>query len=40
MTRRDAVPPDGPWAPVWTVMRTLAGLHGAQNVRLTAWFDS
>ncbi|MGA5817507.1 hypothetical protein ACPC54_06565 [Kitasatospora sp. NPDC094028] len=40
MTRREAVPPDGPWAPVFTVMRTLAHLHGDENVRLTVWFDS
>ncbi|MFH8387992.1 hypothetical protein ACH4E7_45195 [Kitasatospora sp. NPDC018058] len=26
--RRDAAPVDGPWQPVWTVMRTLAGVHG------------
>ncbi|MFJ2808073.1 hypothetical protein [Kitasatospora sp. NPDC087271] len=40
LTRRDAIPQDGPWAPVFTVMRTLAELHGAENVRLTVWFDS
>ncbi|MFJ9691137.1 hypothetical protein [Kitasatospora sp. NPDC101183] len=40
MTRREAVRPDGAWAPVFTVMRTLAGLHGEGNVRLTVWFDS
>lgn len=27
------------WAPVWEVMRTLAGLHGAEHVRLVVWFD-
>ncbi|MET7789737.1 hypothetical protein ACFYSJ_07380 [Streptomyces sp. NPDC005248] len=27
------------WAPVWDVMRTLAGLHGAEHVRLVVWFD-
>ncbi|MEV7148402.1 hypothetical protein AB0O05_18095 [Streptomyces sp. NPDC093084] len=37
--RRDAVPADGPWTPVWTVMETLAGVHGEENVRLVAWFD-
>ncbi|MFB7907119.1 hypothetical protein ACFC1T_11865 [Kitasatospora sp. NPDC056076] len=40
LTRRDAVPPNGPWAPVFAVMRTLADLHGPDNVRLTVWFDS
>ncbi|GAB7109400.1 hypothetical protein JCM4814A_77140 [Streptomyces phaeofaciens JCM 4814] len=40
LTRRDAVPEDGDWAPVWTVMRTLAELHGGENVRLVVWFDS
>lgn len=40
MTRREAVPPDGTWAPVWTVMRALAGVHGAANVRLVVWFDN
>lgn len=24
--------------PVWSVMETLAGLHGPDNVRLVAWF--
>lgn len=37
--RRDAVPADGPWQPVWTVMRALAGVHGDQNVRLAVWFE-
>ncbi|MGA5816717.1 hypothetical protein ACPC54_02465 [Kitasatospora sp. NPDC094028] len=37
--RRDAVPADGPWEPVWTVMRTLAGVHGERNVRLVVWFE-
>jgi hypothetical protein len=37
--RRDAVPADGPWAPVWTVVETLAVVHGEENVRLVAWFD-
>ncbi|MEV7175724.1 hypothetical protein [Kitasatospora sp. NPDC093679] len=39
MVRRDAVPPDGPWAPVWQVMGALAGVHGAANVRLVVWFE-
>ncbi|MBY8846687.1 hypothetical protein [Streptomyces sp. SP2-10] len=26
------------WGPVWSVMRTLGELHGADNVRLVAWF--
>ncbi|MFG2913712.1 hypothetical protein ACGF0D_12575 [Kitasatospora sp. NPDC048298] len=37
--RRDAVPADGSWQPVWTVMRTLADVHGEQNVRLVVWFE-
>ncbi|RFS80971.1 hypothetical protein D0T12_34435 [Actinomadura spongiicola] len=37
--RRDAVPADGPWQPVWTVMRALADIHGAPGVRLVVWFD-
>ncbi|MGC0418146.1 hypothetical protein [Embleya sp. AB8] len=37
--RRDAVREDGEWAPVWTVMETLAALHGDDNVRLVVWFD-
>ena len=39
LIRRDAVPATGAWAPVWTVMRTLADLHGGDNVRLIVWFD-
>ncbi|WP_432011354.1 hypothetical protein [Streptomyces cucumeris] len=38
--RRDAVPADGPWQPVWTVMRALAGVHGDAQVRLVVWFDA
>ncbi|MEU0271975.1 hypothetical protein [Streptomyces sp. NPDC006307] len=38
LRRRDAVP-DDEWGPVWTVMRTLADLHGDDNVRLVVWFD-
>ncbi|MFJ4832993.1 hypothetical protein ACIP79_24270 [Streptomyces sp. NPDC088747] len=26
------------WGPVWSVMRTLGELHGADHVRLVAWF--
>ncbi|GAB7186761.1 hypothetical protein ATKI12_6592 [Kitasatospora sp. Ki12] len=37
--RRDAVPADGPWQPVWTVMRALADVHGDRNVRLVVWFE-
>ena len=37
--RRDAVPADGPWQPVWTVMRALASVHGDQSVRLVVWFE-
>ncbi|MFE3876170.1 hypothetical protein ACFXPX_17455 [Kitasatospora sp. NPDC059146] len=37
--RRDAVPADGPWRPVWTVLRTLAEVHGEQHVRLVVWFE-
>ncbi|MFJ5548145.1 hypothetical protein [Streptomyces sp. NPDC093225] len=40
MTRREAIPVDGEWEPVWTVMRTLAARHGDENVRLTVWFGS
>lgn len=39
LTRVDAVGPDGAWRPVWSVMETLAGLHGPDNVRLVTWFD-
>ncbi|CAM5516474.1 hypothetical protein [Streptomyces aurantiogriseus] len=39
-TRRDAVPQDGDWAPVWAVMRTLAAVHGEEHVRLVVWFDN
>ncbi|MFD8150592.1 hypothetical protein ACFV28_07545 [Streptomyces sp. NPDC059720] len=28
-----------PWAPVWDVMRALAGVHGAGHVRLVVWFE-
>ncbi|MFF5313583.1 hypothetical protein [Streptomyces massasporeus] len=26
------------WGPVWSVMRTLSEVHGAENVRLVVWF--
>lgn len=37
--RRDAVPEDGDWAPVWQVMGALADVHGGENIRLVVWFD-
>ncbi|MER7791312.1 hypothetical protein [Streptomyces sp. NPDC097640] len=37
--RRDAVPADGIWRPVWTVMRALAEVHGEHHVRLVVWFE-
>ncbi|MFF4082547.1 hypothetical protein ACFYZN_24500 [Streptomyces sp. NPDC001777] len=40
MSRRDAVEDRGEWAPVWTVMETLASQHGDDNVRLVVWFDN
>lgn len=38
LRRRDAVP-DSEWGAVWSVMRTLANLHGDEGVRLVVWFD-
>ncbi|MDR8414376.1 hypothetical protein MTP10_37305 [Nonomuraea sp. 3-1Str] len=38
-TRGHAVPPDSLWHGVWTVMRTLAHVHGDDAVRLVAWFE-
>ncbi|MFF7213979.1 hypothetical protein ACFZAU_26165 [Streptomyces sp. NPDC008238] len=38
LRRKDAVP-DSDWAAVWSVMRTLATLHGDEGVRLVVWFD-
>ncbi|MEU6345010.1 hypothetical protein ABZ883_29145 [Streptomyces sp. NPDC046977] len=38
LRRKDAVP-HRDWAPVWSVMRTLANLHGDEGVRLVVWFD-
>ncbi|MEW2178530.1 hypothetical protein AB0890_19640 [Streptomyces sp. NPDC005406] len=40
MTRREAVPPEGEWKPVWSVMEALGAVHGDENVRLTVWFDN
>lgn len=40
MNRREAVPPEGEWKPVWSVMEALAAVHGDENVRLTVWFDN
>ncbi|MFD5410904.1 hypothetical protein [Streptomyces nojiriensis] len=37
--RRKNVVPKGDWGAVWTVMRTLAGLHGDEGVRLVVWFE-
>ncbi|MFF2845467.1 hypothetical protein ACFVT5_03925 [Streptomyces sp. NPDC058001] len=37
--RRDAVPEDGTWGPVWTVMGALAEVHGVEGVRLVVWFE-
>ncbi|MFD9302654.1 hypothetical protein ACFWCB_08185 [Streptomyces sp. NPDC060048] len=37
LTRRQAVP-DSDWGALWSVMRTLAGLHGDEGVRLVVWF--
>ncbi|MDX3227652.1 hypothetical protein [Streptomyces sp. ME19-01-6] len=37
--RRDAVPADGTWQPVWAVMRAPAGVHGEANVRLAVWLE-
>ncbi|WP_371616767.1 hypothetical protein [Streptomyces sp. NBC_00454] len=36
--RRREVVGDSDWGALWTVMRTLAGLHGAEGVRLVVWF--
>ncbi|MFJ7267222.1 hypothetical protein ACIQV3_11245 [Streptomyces sp. NPDC099050] len=37
LRRRDAVP-ESDLGAVWSVMRTLAGLHGDEGVRLVVWF--
>lgn len=39
LTRRDAIPDDGSWRPVWEVMAVLARLHGDENCRLVVWFN-
>lgn len=38
LLRKHAVP-DGDWGAVWSVMRTLASLHGDEGVRLVVWFE-
>ncbi|MFI0479646.1 hypothetical protein [Actinomadura sp. 9N215] len=38
LRRRHAVPPDGPWQPVWQAMAELADRCGDQGVRLVVWF--
>ncbi|CAM5592043.1 hypothetical protein GCM10010329_48500 [Streptomyces spiroverticillatus] len=38
LTRREVAGDATHWGPVWTVMRVLGELHGAQNVRLVVWF--
>ncbi|MFJ6988460.1 MULTISPECIES: hypothetical protein [unclassified Streptomyces] len=38
-TRASAAGTDTRWGRVWNVMRVLAGVHGAENVRLVVWFD-
>ncbi|MBW8481063.1 hypothetical protein [Actinomadura parmotrematis] len=41
MLRRHAVPPDGAWRAVWTVLEVLAGRGGSpDDARLVVWFDS
>lgn len=37
-TRASAAGIDTAWGRVWSVMRTLSEVHGAENVRLVAWF--
>ncbi|MER8009434.1 hypothetical protein [Streptomyces sp. NPDC094149] len=39
LSRRSAAGAGTRWAPVWDVMRTLAGLHGPSYVRLVVWCD-
>jgi hypothetical protein len=39
LTRRDAIPDEGSWRPVWEVMAVLARLHGDENCRLVVWFN-
>ncbi|MFH8470604.1 hypothetical protein [Streptomyces sp. NPDC017991] len=37
-TRAAAAGIDTDWGRVWTVMRILSEIHGAENVRLVVWF--
>ncbi|MET9673453.1 hypothetical protein ABZY68_10230 [Streptomyces sp. NPDC006482] len=37
-TRASAAGPDTDWGRVWSVMRILSEVHGAENVRLVVWF--
>jgi hypothetical protein len=39
VTRREVALEKDVWLPVWSVMRTLAGLYGDDDVRLLVWFD-
>ncbi|WP_406160973.1 hypothetical protein OG298_28775 [Streptomyces sp. NBC_01005] len=37
--RRSHSVPDSDWGAVWSIMRTLSNLHGAEGVRLVVWFE-
>ncbi|MFC8271455.1 hypothetical protein ACFUJR_02700 [Streptomyces sp. NPDC057271] len=37
-SRASAAGADTDWGRVWSVMRILGEVHGAENVRLVAWF--
>lgn len=37
-SRASAAGADSDWGRVWSVMRILSEVHGAENVRLVAWF--
>ncbi|WP_257137776.1 hypothetical protein [Streptomyces sp. b84] len=37
-TRASAAGTDTDWGRVWSVMRLLSEIHGAENVRLVVWF--
>ena len=39
LTRRDAIPQDGHWRPVWELMDVFGRLHGDENCRLVVWFN-
>lgn len=39
LSRRTVAGAGTGWGPVWDVMRTLAGVHGGEHVRLVVWFD-